>query len=192
MTSDRGDNAAPRIIGLWSPAPQCGKSTVAHVLKRRLGYQVEPFAATLKAMVVRMLECAGYDIVTALKLVHEEKEAPIQALPGAPSARHLLRTLGTEWGRDCVSAELWPVLWQQRCRRHALVVADDVRFANEARAVRELGGEVWAVTRPGYADASGHRSEGGLGAETPSRVFVNDGSREALEWQVLVAMGVER
>ena len=42
-----------KIIGLYSPAPQSGKSTVASELEQR-GYVTVPFAETLKLMLIPM------------------------------------------------------------------------------------------------------------------------------------------
>jgi hypothetical protein len=49
----------PSIIGLWSPAAGCGKSTVAGILIEAGGHRIEPFAGTLKRMLVSMLQDAG-------------------------------------------------------------------------------------------------------------------------------------
>lgn len=58
--------------------------------------------------------------------------------------RKLLQWLGTEWGRDTISQTLWVDLWKaevtKNLSRGKLVVCDDVRFDNEAQAVKSLGG----------------------------------------------------
>lgn len=182
-----------RLIGLWSPSPGCGKSSVADLLLEQGGFRVVPFAAPLKRMVSALLTSAGYPLIDANRYVWEDKEVPLTLVPGAPTARRLLQTLGTEWGRALVHEELWQELWKARAAerlRNGSVVADDVRFPNEARAVLELGGEMWAVTRPGYSDASGHASEGGLGDIAFDRVIINDGSLVELGEQVLDVLGV--
>ena len=186
---------AKRLVGLWSPAPGCGKSSVAELLLEQGGFRVVPFAAPLKRMVSALLTSAGYPLIDANRYVWEDKEVPLTLVPGAPTARKLLQTLGTEWGRQLVHEQLWTELWKARVlerMRNGNAVADDVRFANEARAVRELGGELWAVTRPGYSDASGHASEGGLGDISFDRVIVNDGSLEELEEQVVEVLALGR
>jgi hypothetical protein len=66
--------------------------------------------------------------------------------------RFALQTLGTEWGRNCCED-----IWARYGVRKAieafedgyLAVVTDCRFINEARAVREAGGEVWQIIRPG-------------------------------------------
>jgi hypothetical protein len=166
----------PRIIGLWSPAPGCGKSSVAQLLRERHGHIRLAFADPMKWMLVRLLQSAGYSDNEARRIPWHDKETPLDRLPGAPTMRHLLRTLGTEWGRDHVHQELWVQVWREQAVRLPRVVADDVRMPNEAAMIRELGGELWEIRRPGYNDTSGHRSEAGLPGVTFDRVISNDGT----------------
>lgn len=62
--------------------------------------------------------------------------------------RHALQTLGTEWGRACYE-NVWADLGVRRALASPadIVLITDCRFINEARAVRETGGEVWLVAR---------------------------------------------
>ena len=71
-----------------------------------------------------------------------------------------MQTLGTEWGR-ALSPNLWIETWAASLAGLDRVVADDVRFENEAAAVRALGGVVLRVERAGAGFASGaaHASE---------------------------------
>ena len=176
MTTTTNPMTHPTIIGLWSPAPGCGKSTVAQLLRQRHGHIRLSFADPMKWMLVRLLQAAGYSGNEARRIPWEDKETPLERLPGAPTMRHLLRTLGTEWGRDHVHQDLWVQLWREQALRLPRVVADDVRMPNEAAVIRELGGELWEIRRPGYADTSGHRSEAGLPGVTFDRVITNDGT----------------
>ncbi len=79
--------------------------------------------------------------------------------------RYALQTLGTEWGRGCYE-NVWAELGVRRAlsyRGEAPIVAiTDCRFVNEARAVRQAGGEVWRIvrSRAGLLGAAGlHPSE---------------------------------
>jgi hypothetical protein len=58
-------------------------------------------------------------------------------------------TLGTEWGRDLVHADIWTRLWAARAECFPLVVADDVRFPNE------VAGRSLAHPRPRAARSGG-------------------------------------
>ena len=163
------------IIGLYSPAAQSGKSTVAKFLAQKHGYVVVPFAQTLKDMLIPMLKALGYTSHEAYRLVRVDKQVVV---PGAEvSVRHMLRTLGTEWGRQCIHPDIWLRCWQESIKPYNLVVVDDVRFPNEVDLVRNLGGEMWLVERPDALRTHEHASEGGLDAYHDFATHVvNDGS----------------
>jgi hypothetical protein len=163
------------LIGLYSSAPQSGKTTVAMELERR-GFARVPFADPLKGMVVRFLMALGYPKGEALRLVHIDKSAEIPQL--GVTVRHLLQTLGTEWGRNCVTPDVWLKCWKASATQHLLVVADDVRFPNEAQLIKSMGGQIWRIERPGLIDTTGHVSEGGLRDWVFDRVIVNNGTVE--------------
>lgn len=184
-TGNDQDRNLPPFIGLWSPAPGCGKSTVAHFLgDLQPGYVRIAFADPLRRMLTELLNAAGYRWHEAQRLVSWEKEEPLLQLPGTPTARDLLRKLGTEWGRDLIHPDLWVEVWASKARGMGRVVADDVRFPNEAHRILSMGGEIWAVTRPGFSHDSGHRSEMGLGDVPIARVITNDGTLSELRRQV--------
>jgi hypothetical protein len=148
-----------KIIGLYSPAPQSGKSTIARELEKR-GYTVVPFAETLKLMLIPMLESLGYDEHGANYLVHQAKQVVVG--DAGVSVRHMLQTLGTEWGRQCIHPDIWVRCWKGRAQRFDAVVADDVRFPNEAKMIKLLGGEMWRIDRPDAVRTFDHASEGSL------------------------------
>lgn len=62
--------------------------------------------------------------------------------------RRLIQLIGTECGRDCISFNLWVDKWRVhyyniiRENPNILIVADDVRFWNEAAAINNMGGFV--------------------------------------------------
>jgi len=175
----------PKIIGLWSAAPGCGKTTAAQLICNETGVHcILPFAKPLKQMVIQLLIAAGYTETAANQYVYVEKQKPLTLLPGCPTARFLLQTLGTQWGRQIVADDLWRRVWMLQAHRHEFVIADDVRFPNEAKAVIELGGKMWCITRPGCVDVTGHESESGLGDIAFDRVIVNDGTAEDLRGKI--------
>lgn len=158
----------PLVLGLYSPVPGSGKSTFAQALLED-GFVRVPFAGTLKAMARLLLEAIGYGPELVDELLSVRKEVPLDALDGV-TTRHLLQTLGTEWGRQLIHPEVWLRCWQGQVERHLAagvsVVADDVRFANEAQAIEEMpGGVMVRIRRPtGPIDAAvlAHASEGAL------------------------------
>jgi len=176
----------PRLIGLYSPAPQSGKSTVASYLTE-LGYYNIPFAGPLKRMIRTFLVQVGYGPDTIEHLITEGKEEKIPGIDVTP--RHLMQTLGTEWGRTCVHPDVWLQCWQTTATRYIKsgtpVSCDDVRFPNEAELIRSLGGELWLVERPSARRSTEHASEGGLdNFPVFDRRIVNDGTLLDLYQQV--------
>lgn len=167
-----------KIIGLYSSAPQSGKSTVAAHLEQR-GYAIVPFAETLKLMLIPMLESLGYDEHGANYLVRQAKQVVVG--DAGVSVRHMLQTLGTEWGRHCIHPEIWTRCWKGRAERFDAVVADDVRFPNEAKMIKLLGGEMWRVDRPDVTNTFDHASEGSLNTYSDfDRYITNDGTIDQL------------
>lgn len=167
-----------KIIGLYSPAPQSGKSTVAQELEQR-GYVIVPFAETLKLMLIPMLESLGYDREGANYLVHKAKQVVVG--DAGVSVRHMLQTLGTEYGRQCIHPDIWVRCWKGRAQQYSAVVADDVRFPNEAAMIKLLGGEMWRIDRPDVPREHGHASEGSLDDYNGfDRFIANDGTIDDL------------
>lgn len=126
-------------------------------------------------------------------------------LDGYLTPRKVLQTLGTEWGRD-YSKDVWIDYTLrkagERLKDNLLldyVVVTDVRFMNEAKKIREVGGHVWRVTRPGadgsYANNAGvtnHRSERDQHSDEMkqyvSKEIINDGTLEDLDGKVSAAI----
>ncbi len=143
-----------RIIGLTGLAG-AGKTSAARWLERNMGYTVLPFSAPLKAM-------AGV-VLRAEQLHGVGKEVPLEVLCGL-TPRQFMQRLGTEFGRDQVGQDFWIGLWFRAARalpQGARIVADDVRFLNEAATIRAAGGVIIEMARPGAGSASGadHVSE---------------------------------
>jgi len=167
-----------KLIGLYSPAPQSGKSTIAAALEQK-GYVIVPFAETLKLMLLPMLEALGYDSKGANYLVNQAKQVVVG--DAGVSVRHMLQTLGTEWGRQCIHPDIWVRCWKGRADQYDAVVADDVRFPNEAKMIKLLGGEMWRIERSDSVSTFDHASEGSLNNyQEFDRHITNDGTIEDL------------
>jgi hypothetical protein len=105
------------------------------------------------------------------------------------SPRHLLQTLGTEWGRLNVCQDIWVNLTMERIRHvvertgRTRFTICGTRFANEAQAIRSRGGEVWWVERPGLLPGE-HVSDRVLTADQCDRVLRNEGTADDLRREV--------
>lgn len=138
-----------------------GKTTaarmLANILRTYYASIILPFAASLKE--------------TAVELGWDGKKDE--------RGRRLLQLLGTECVRDCIGEDVWVDLWRSRVAEivqwfvvpdRIVVIADDVRFPNEAQTIRRAGG--WIISREhNCSDGSDmigeacHRSEVGLPPE---------------------------
>lgn len=162
-----------------------GKSTVADVLCREYGYTRRPFAQGLKSM----LSALGVPS-NVLDGNDEEKQKP-QAALGGHTTRHAMQTLGTEWGRMCMGYHFWVNRWKATAPpNNNLIVADDVRFENEVKAIHDAGGIIIRVERPGLVMAGNHVSESIDKLEFDHRI-VNGGAIDDLKYHLNVILEME-
>jgi len=143
------------LIGLAGPKG-VGKTTFAHLIDG----QVFSLASPIKKMLAT--------IIPPL-YIYEEKEKPIPGWPDGITGRYLLQRVGTECFR-----EMWPEVWVTHLlneieKVEGLCVIDDVRFENEARAIRKKGGSIWRLHRRGVNPLDDHISEAGLPDELVDR-----------------------
>lgn len=179
-TSSAPTLTLPKLVGLYSPTPGCGKSTVAIRMCKEYGYTLRPFAGPLKKMVVSFLLSMGYSSADAKRLVYIDKERLIEEI--GVTSRYLQQTLGTEWGREHVHKNVWLTAWAGSLQHCGHVVVDDVRFPNEADLVVAMGGEVWRIERQcAAATGSAHESDGALATWGKfSRTIHNDATKHSL------------
>src|SRR3990172_1980756 len=138
------------IIGLTEKAG-AGKTTAASFLVRDLGFTCVKFAALLKGMLYTL----------GLSYAHIEgelKEVPCAFLCGK-TPRYAMQTLGTEWGRNMLGDDVWVRVAMQRVRLYPNVVFDDMRYPNEAAALKAKQGVIWKIERPGIVLVEAHASE---------------------------------
>lgn len=157
------------------------------------------FAAPLKAMVYTLLkEVApkGWPVPLADYTRNAEmKEQPIPFMGGI-TARRLMQTLGTEWGRNAVHPDFWVSLAAMKVERvlgssfrshdttSVLLVCDDARFENEVAMLRAYDARIVRIIRPDAekdASVSDHASEGYIDTLQPDVTIVNDGTVADLE-----------
>jgi RecA/RadA recombinase len=145
-----------KIIGIAGPKGS-GKDTVADHICRRLETHVKmAFAEPMKEM-----------LAVGLGLTHEQLHGSLKEdvdLRYGVTPRHLLETLGTEWGRNMILLDLWFQATKSRIAEMVGfrdgVVLSDVRFENEAAFVREHGFLIHIEGRGGADE--GHESRMGV------------------------------
>jgi hypothetical protein len=84
-----------------------------------------------------------------------------------PLFRTLMQNYGTEVRRRD-DPDYWVNQWKESVRQvKGDITTDDVRFANEAKAVREMGGVVIRIVRPDQTNTDTHVSETEMDAIHP-------------------------
>lgn len=162
-----------------------GKDTAALALVAYKGYHLVKFADGLKIMMRALLKYAGIKPELVEEAIEgEHKETLMQVLDWR-SPRYAMQTLGTEWGRNLISENLWVRICETRCRQFDDVVISDVRFPNEVKMIQYQGGKIIRISRPNFVNNDTHPSES-LFLSLPSDYeIINDGSIEDLQDQIL-------
>lgn len=149
-----------RCVGLCGDQG-VGKTTLARFMEKEYGWKRISFAQPIRDMLLG----AG---ITEEQLAQKNKIIP----HWERTPRYLMQTLGTEWGRDLVSKNLWLNLAEETAWYYLEigrnVIFDDVRFSNEAVMIFRLaricgGGGVFRLQRPGMDKVvDPHKSENGF------------------------------
>ena len=164
------------LIGIAGRA-RSGKDTVANFIIAAIGGYRYSFADPIRAMLAPL----GVDMSDPYW--QARKEDIIPALGVSP--RRMMQTLGTEWGRNLISPDLWLVLAHQRLLRNGPgMVISDVRFENEAAWIRKHGGRIIHVVRPDTKAVEAHASEDGIEMQDTDVRLFNSGTLEELQLSV--------
>lgn len=141
---------------------QSGKTTAANVIP---GVKILSFADPVKQIALTSFNWDG---------VKDEK------------GRRLLQVIGTECGR-AYDYDIWVKKMREQIQIYApiynIIAIDDCRFNNESELVRELGGIVIEIIRPGCAP-DGHASEAGISPQLIDKQIMNDGTLELFKEKV--------
>lgn len=176
-----------RIIGLSGYA-RSGKDEAAKVLVEEYGFIRIAFADKLRE-VLYALNPAVAPSKEHDGVVHLREVIDVYTWNGyketafGPEIRRLLQRLGTEAGRETLWDSIWVDAAFANVPDDAKVVVTDCRFANEASAIVDKGGEIWRISRFGIGPAVGengvvHKSETSLDGWDFDRVITNDGTLE--------------
>lgn len=149
------------LIGLTG-LPRSGKDTVADYLVLEYGYTKLSFAGPLKEAAAILLDRPVWQM-RGEQGFDREAILPEWGL----TTRDFLQRFGTEAIRNNFGADFWVqrmrIILTPACgpQSHERYVVTDCRFENEAALIREMGGDVLHMWRPGCVRSS-HPSDAGV------------------------------
>jgi hypothetical protein len=166
-----------KIVALTG-LPRSGKDTFADRLVSAHGFVRRAFADPLKDAAAILLGRPRADM-NGENGFDREAVLPEWGF----TTRDFLQRFGTEVMRDNFGQDFWLRHMRSRIAAYQIVacntVITDLRFENEAELVRELGGIVVQICRPGCI-RSGHVSDAGV---TADRYVYNDSTIEHLNFE---------
>jgi dephospho-CoA kinase len=160
------------IIGITGKM-QSGKDTAADYLISKLEHHRKcSFADPIKQMLTVGLQLTYAQTHGNSKEIVDERYKC--------TARKMMQTLGTEWGRQMIHKDIWLTIAQNSLDNRRIFA--DVRFENEAEWFREVGYLIH-IDRPGLP-RSIHESEAGVGYQNQDFLVKNAGSLKDLYYQL--------
>jgi hypothetical protein len=169
------------IIGLSGYA-QSGKDSTAELLCLNYGYTRLAFADPMRQAL--MIINPKLDSITHVSDFVEDYGWDVAKRN--PEIRRLLQVLGTDFGRKMLGDDVWIKIALSNIKTEDKVVISDVRFPNEADAIRNLGGIVWRINRRNHSAVNGHASEHAMNNYMFNHVIYNDGTLEDLADEVFM------
>lgn len=106
---------------------------------------------------------------------YKERKEPILKT----SIRHMMRTLGTEWGRKCIRESFWVDIAEERIKSScaSIIIFDDLRFPNEYEMLKKHGAKFIKIVRPAVAKEAEHASDWALNGYHFDLVIENTGTK---------------
>lgn len=188
--------AGAPLIGLIGKA-RAGKDTFARALVERHGFKRYAFADPLKRSILHLdpyipaTPMPGDPApIRPIRLSHYVEAMGWELAKDNPEVRRLLQDHGVSIrehvdGLAWVTATMTPVA---KTRADGTpVVITDVRFPNEVEAIREAGGQLVRIWRPGQPDTGGHVSENALNDYRADHTVYNDADEPTLWSRASVA-----
>lgn len=169
------------IIGLSGYA-RSGKDEAAKVLVNEFGFRRIAFADKLREVLYQLNPLIAWTGTPPSKLWYVQDVIDTYGWDGYKNTdfgleiRRLLQRLGTEAGRETLWDSIWVDAAFAGAQEGDKIVVTDVRFPNEAQAIKDMGGEIWRVVRDGVGPANSHASETSLDDWEFDGKLINDGT----------------
>ncbi|MFI5942169.1 hypothetical protein ACIBCB_18190 [Streptomyces uncialis] len=178
------------LIGL-AGAARSGKDTAAQVLVEA-GWTRRAFADKVRDMLyatdpVLIDEACRGGLTSLQRQVDAYGWDDVKEM--YPEVRRMFQGLGTDGGRTVLGEDVWVNALFRECEASGPTptVITDVRFPNEARAIKDRGGLVILMHRPGGPRINGadHASENALAGWDFDAIVINGGDIESLRKSVI-------
>lgn len=156
------------VIGL-SGFAQAGKSSVASLFAAKFDFEQRGFADVLKSMLYALnpilptsdARAGGFINGSTVRVQDYVDMYGYEESKKLSEVRQLLQRLGTNCGRKFMGADIW-VETLFNTPHAARLIIPDCRFPNEYAAIKNAGGVVIRVDRPGCGAVNNHISETAL------------------------------
>jgi hypothetical protein len=178
------------IIGICG-LKSSGKSTLAGLLCDKKGFVRLAFAEPIRDMLHAFLLYQGASYVTIDRILHGDLKEEASPYFNGKTYRHVIQTLGTEWGRQMIDENLWVSAWLKKADQYFHVVCDDVRFETEAKAIKERKGIIIRLDRKGTNVGDQHRSETEIQSIQHNYTIVNDRTIDDIWEQMRLILDIE-
>lgn len=171
------------LIGITGYAT-AGKDTLADLLVSHYGYRKFSFSDPLMQMarvinpVLFLFYLIPFRYNWAVRLLGETRAKRI------PAVRRFLQKLGTEAGREVIGEDVWVDAMLEKLSRHpGPAVITNCRFENEAQMIRDCGGLIVRVVRPGVGPVNDHKSDAGIDPAWVDLTIHNDGYPDQMDFE---------
>jgi hypothetical protein len=169
------------IIGLSGYA-QSGKDATANLLCLNYGYERHAFADPIRTGIYRLNPFVN----STTRLAEIVDEYGWDVAKHEPEVRRLMQVFGTEVGRKMFGENFWIKTAMKDIQAGSRIVISDVRYPNEADAIKALGGTVWRINRHNHSAVNGHASEHAMNMYMFNHVIYNDGTLDDLSDEVFM------
>ncbi len=169
------------IIGLSGYA-QSGKDSTAELLCLNYGYTRLAFADPMRQAL--MIINPKLDSIT--RVSDFVGDYGWDVAKKNPEVRRLLQVLGTDFGRKMLGDDVWINIALSGIKSEDKIVISDVRYPNEAQAIKNLSGSLWRINRHNHSAVNGHTSEHAMDNYMFNHVIYNDGTLDDLSDEVFM------
>ena len=170
------------IIGLSGYA-RSGKDTVAELLCLNYGFKRISFAQPMRDALCIL----NPYLSDGLRVSHLVNDYGWEVAKQNPEVRRLLQVFGTEIGRKMFGEDVWINIALSDLRHDERIVISDVRFPNEADAIKEQGGMVWRINRHDFSAVNDHTSEHAMDTYMFDHAIYNDSTVDELANEVFMS-----